>query len=557
MAPQDPRQKPSLGRKALSYVTSRRAPADAALVLAGVAGMAAAIAAFLALLALAPTPWGWLNVALAIVGGGVASTLASSFAGQTESINAAFGLETVETQRSLGPFSWTLRIRTGASAPASGRHAVKAVLPLAGLLLASGLVLHLVHSTWHGRVDSFKDSIRAKGWPGSLADRQGGDADSDYAYPELEKALSGLDLKAWSEAENKRRPGVRRWDRAEQLKQAPVIGRYEPFLLREAGPILKKRSRFFRTDYAAAAKDPLRMPLPNYSRALTVARMARLCAEGRAFGGELSRAWDHVRLILAIIRLNAPEHTLFSKMVAINLGRMAGETSVTILLNRPGAGLPRDVAAGLKELAERDLVKEGLETELAMHCDMRDFFERAFSGALPGQGFEQLVGGPSTGLAFLDRVLGRVAVATGFFDANVFVSGRHLESLIDLPQDSRGSDASGAALLELPAWPYLLALIATPDFARIYDRQAETGDWAGLALLASALAESREKNGRYPAKLEAVAPERLLPRTPARPRVLAASDFSYVLAGAGYVLCRVSDGAPRKDRNGVEFCVRP
>ncbi|OGS47297.1 MAG: hypothetical protein A3J79_10430 [Elusimicrobia bacterium RIFOXYB2_FULL_62_6] len=436
-----------------------------------------------------------------------------------------------------------------------------AVLAAAALLVVLG-----ARGVWHGRLESFKQDLKEKGLPLSLAEFQEDLPDGQYAYPELSTAIEKDFSPEFYNKAFHTGDSIGKWTPEIFKKEAPYAAHYAPYLDKKLAPLLaRKYTRYLKVDYAAAAKEPSSMPAPPLANMLSIARAAKLYAVSRAYQGDAGKAWALVRLQFSLADLLADEKVIYSKIIALGLRRLAVETALDIMLNRPAATLPADLTASVKGVLGGVLIRDALKSELAYQFD-----EYAFLSRLNGRRFVS-GGGLFTAVApdsgrrggglgmWLEYEAFSVMRMLGLLDINLLATARYFAELTgESPWAIMFTEGRmiGDEIQKLPSWPYLLVKAALPEFSRMYEREWELKAWAQLALACSELNRFRAERGRYPKDISELSPKTYsagLLRD-----IFSGGKLPYTLSkdGKSFELCSTGAYGKKQDAFGRSFCIK-
>lgn len=435
------------------------------------------------------------------------------------------------------------------------------LLALAGVCL---LVIFGARVIWHGRVESLKRELKSKGMPLTLAEFQENLPDGRYAYAALSKAVEKDFSREFYDKMYHDGDSVGRWTPETFRKEAPYAAHYAPYLDKTLAPLLaRKYDRYMKVDYAQAALEPGAMPLPPLGNFLPIARAAKICAVSRAYQGDAAKGWSLIRLQLSLAGLLAGEKTVYSRMIALGLQRLAVETALDIMLNGTGAALPADIAGRFKEIMGGRLVSDELKCELAYQFD-----EYAFLSRLGGRRF--VSGGGIFSAPSLDTDSGgspamwlqyggfAVMRMVGMLEINSLTTARHLSALAeDKPWARLAAENRelAVAVNGLPSWPYLLVKLALPEFSRMFEREFELKAWTQVALAYSELGRACREKGRCPKDISEL-PAKTVSADLLKD-VFNGGKLHYMPSkdGKGFELCSPGAMGDRKDAFGKELCV--
>ncbi|MDD5629299.1 MAG: hypothetical protein PHU21_09555 [Elusimicrobia bacterium] len=425
----------------------------------------------------------------------------------------------------LAAFALVKSLRLHRRFRAGGQAGTGAAL-VALLAAASLCVVLAVKAVWHGRLESLRLEVAARGWPTSLAEFQEDLPDASYAQSALEQAAAKLDL-AGPVKKDLQAWGGDLLDSAGGPKAGGTWGRLCPTVDGLVDKACQGRTRLAKTDYVAAAKDPLNMPLPKMAQLPTAARLLRACASRQP----AARAWAQVDRQWRLAALAGTHRSLIAQLVAVDMETLGVKTALDILQRQPRAVLPDRLARAFRQRLGRNRVSEGLRAELAMHLDIPASLGRGWAGGA---------------LAW-----------SGVIDLNVLATARMVarDAAVQTMSEARAAQQlCDAELQALPSWPYFLARVAMPSFGQLYVREFEGRDWARLALLSSAAARFRAARGRWPAALAELAPRFCEPGD-LRDET-AGTGFVLRAKGGGFELCAGGLKGDGKDFRGAEFCAR-
>lgn len=433
------------------------------------------------------------------------------------------------------------------------------------LAVASLIIVVGVRMVWHSRAEKLKQELKAQGLPVSLAEFQENLPDDTYAYPKLSQLIEKDFDRAFYEKEFHTGDSIGKWTPETFKKEAPYAAHYAPYLDKLAPLALKKYARYMKVDYAAAAKEPAVIPAPPLTNFMTIARAAKICAVSRAYQGDPAKAWALVRLQFALSDVLAGEKVLISKLVALGLRRVAVETVLDVMLNRPEAAVPADLISRLKEVSSERLVTDALKVEIAYQYDEYAFLARlggrqfvSSGGLFSAVGPDSVRSGASPGMWVQYEVFALMRLM-GMLDINSLETARCFAALtVERPWAQIVEENRKIAVTanSLPSWPYLLVKFALPEFSRMYEREFELKAWTQVALALSELGRARQEKGRYPKDISELKPKAF----PAEllNDVFAGGKLLYTPSkdGKGFELCSPGAYGDKKDAFGKELCVR-
>jgi len=422
------------------------------------------------------------------------------------------------------------------------------------LALAAGVLLYALHAHWQARAEAAKRGIAGRGFPVSLAEFREELPDSRYACAPLSAVEKDFDPVFYTKITHADGGGAR-WTSETAKIEAVYAARFTPYLEKRLAPVLKQKyTRYMKVDYVQAAAAPLRMHELRLWNITTIAKAAKLCAVSRAAEGDTGEAWELARLPFSISAILLNERTLFSKMAALAIRAQGVDAAEGILLNRPGAAIPKDVLDRLKEASEGNLAGEGFRSELAYQYDVYNFMNRAdfrlFSGL--GSLSGMLMSSPGTAGLRVEYAVFSILRGIGIFDLNSIATGAYFTGVDEtgpweeIYQQSIKAEASAAAL---PAWPYFLVKDTLPSFFRLKAREFDVQARARLTLALAELRAWRQAHGKYPAKLSELKPE-------AGPDVFSGKEFIYTPMAGGFDLCSAGASGDKKDTSGKDLCIR-
>lgn len=446
-------------------------------------------------------------------------------------------------------------VKSAEAPPARSRGFI--IGSLAGLALACACVLSLVHNHWHGEAETAKRLLAFRGFPVSLEEFQEDLPDSEYAYPALARTVEGDFDPAFYDKSEHEDGGVSRWDPETIKREAASSAHYAAYLEKDLAPLLRrKHARYMKVDHLQASRDPLNVPAPKLGNLSAISKIAKTHAVSLAAKGNAEKAWEMVRLQFALADLLSGDRTLLAKMVTLAIRRQGADAAAGILLNRPGASLPKDIRLRLQSASAGSLAVEGLRGELAYLFDIYNFIHGleykkfrehgGFSGILlTGSGS---VSGAGPGFDyFLFSVLRRM----GLVDLNAAAAAGYFSTAAEPGSWAETSERSREAesrISGLPFWPFLLVKYSLPSFA-VRTREFEVQARARMTLALAELQRFRRERGKYPRKLSEVKPG------PA-PDVFSGGGFLYEPAAGGFDLCSAGAAGDRKEASSKDFCIR-
>ncbi|MBU2573784.1 MAG: hypothetical protein KKH28_06905 [Elusimicrobia bacterium] len=190
--------------------------------------------------------------------------------------------------------------RLGAAGRLFGRLAALAAVSLIAVLGS--------RAVWHSRVEAFKQELKEKGKPVSLAEFQENLPDEQYAYPKLGPVLEKDFSPEFYNKSYHTGDSIGKWTPETLKKEAPCAAHYAPFVDKKLAPLLAhKYARYMKVDYAGAAKEPAAMTAPPLGRLLSVSRAVKIYAVSRACQGDAGKAWALVRLQFSLADMLAGE----------------------------------------------------------------------------------------------------------------------------------------------------------------------------------------------------------------------------------------------------------
>lgn len=434
-----------------------------------------------------------------------------------------------------------------------------AILAALGLLGLGCLVLmSVIHSHWHARAEDVRRTMDISGFPVTLAQFQEALPDGQYAYPRLAKAIE-TDFDPAFLNKIVHAEGAARWTAETARTEAAYAAHYAPYLERELAPLLKQKyARFLKVDYAAVARDPFKAPEPGLGKLSSIAKAARLSAVSAAVKGDTAKAWELVRLQFALSDVLANEKFLLGKMVALGIRGQGLDSVAGILLNRPGAVIPKDLRLRLRAASGGDTSGSLLKGEVAYQYDLYNYFH--------GLNFSRFreIGGSSAFLMSGPGGSGRAGLALeylgfsllrrfGVLDMNSMASAGYFSTIAEAGSwaevSARNREAEGR-VNSLPSWPYLLAKISLPSYSRVLEREFVTRAKARLTLVCAELLRYRREHGKYPKNLSE------LGAGETAADVFVGGEFYYAPAAGGFDLCSAGAAGDRKDNLGKDLCVR-
>jgi len=439
---------------------------------------------------------------------------------------------------------------------------------LAVLALGVWAAMGGTRAYWHARFSDLERDIRAQGHATSLAALRDGTPDSALSLQELSVVLERFDVlaKEFAAAEH---PGERLgpWSASTYVQEAAHVMRQEPFLLKELAPVLAKGySRYTRLDFQAKSRNPTDVQSPQYSGFVELSRVLRVCAGCRAYRGELDRAWDHVRLSLALSNILANEPVFIGRGLGLAARSNAVNAAVQVMLNKPTTRLPPDIAEELRDSAPEAWIPEVVRLEIPWAFDLHRYLERvsgrewaAMSGFVGAFGFspapdeERDPAGLNSGY-----FLWSLFRAMGLLDMN-FIP--YLKTLLHQVEpgtwsqlQARKSRVDADAASWRRDWRYLVTGFLTPWYGYAFEKGWTVRAWSQMAALVAELGASRGKLGRFPNSLSDLSVDRETLLDP----FSEGNIFLYAASADGrtFELCSAGPGGDRKGSYGQELCVR-
>ncbi|MBI5203104.1 MAG: hypothetical protein HY925_16050, partial [Elusimicrobia bacterium] len=228
---------------------------------------------------------------------------------------------------------------------------------------------------------------------------------------------------------------------------------------------------------------------------LLVDRAGLLSYEGDAPGGWRA-AFDALRLAT----LHGKGGELLSKAIAVGVGGRAARACLTVMLNRPGAVMPGDLAGELAAFSARPYVRDGFDADVAHGLDLY----RA-----PESTRRQLL--LELGLDPMGAALAQAVIRLFHLDSALSAVSAAESDVLARPQGWRALRSSLAVLQrERESSPFRRLVSGVfsgaPNPTLLFARGFEAKAWSNLALAFSALNAYRAARGRYPERLEDLAP---------------------------------------------------
>lgn len=405
-----------------------------------------------------------------------------------------FGYEYVLKEKrviKLGPLHWTARSRDiGLSKPS-----YLTVLILAGQLLALALFSFLVQNTvakaWHGRAMELKGELQGNGYPVSLSEFQRQVPPAQNGFPVLYK-LFNEDVEEKLGGSDVRIP-IARLDPEALAYEKKAIAPFESYYKKELAPFFDKYRLFQSVDYYAASRDPWNYSVQKKPRYGSLNQFLERAAVVNASKWDPGEAWKYVRAQISFLRLifQEDDYSLYSMLAKYHIERIA-QTSINIMLNRPGAVIPPDIQGFLKTLFAKNLFAKTLKSFIADTFDseaQKEITERGYYSILPGK--------------YLPDVASYMMDIFTINQVEILLRLRKLEGWKDALERDREIENK---IRFLPEWPYLFAKIGIPRYVNLYEHELEAKTWLKLALIHSALESYRGKYKKYPGKLLELAP---------------------------------------------------
>ena len=438
------------------------------------------------------------------------------------------------------------RVNTSGSAEIRGLPPL--LLRLAAVSAGSLLVVLFTHGIWHAKAEALKQSVKEKGWSSSLADFQANVPDEQYAGQAAESAMIKIGMGAMDEKTDMALKTLK-WDKEIFELQSAYVARQLPIIAKELSPAIKGRTRWIKQDYQAAVKNPFGLQVPQFADQIKLSKFLRLCASVEAFRGNLPEAWGYVRLQLSIAGLVSSDPSLIAKMITVVLRRQAALAAVGIMLSRPSAGIPADIAKSLQVFPSESLVSDGMKTEVAKFSDL-------IASPLTVEDRMKI-----SGVKYYKGVVqSHIWAFTGLTDLSIAKSVSYYSELVITPSryklfEPRGSKAD-MEFKNLPDWPYFLTKTMTGIFSDLHEKEWEMKAWGQMSLVTSAAGKYYRVQGRYPGKLSELSPKFIAVNLLEDP--FSAKDFKYAAttAGKGFFLCSAGPKGNRKDFRELTFCIQ-
>lgn len=419
-------------------------------------------------------------------------------------------------------------------------------------------LLSMVHGHWHDRAADLKRNLDFRLFPVSLVQFQEDLPDSQYAYPALAKTVEKDFDPAFYDKTPHADSAAGKWTPETARTEAALAAQYSPYLEKKLLPLLKRKyTRYMKADYRQIASDPLKAPSPRLGSIVSIARISRLSAVSLAREGKTEKAWALARLPFSLSDIFAGEKTLLEKMTALSLRGQGVDAAGGILLNRPGAVLPKEMVLYLRKASGGNLSGEGLKAELAFQYDMYEFIHglnfrrfRELGGlsALAAGGSGS--GGP--GLAAEYLVFSAVR-SLGLLDLNSIVAAGYFSDIAapgSWAEVSAQNLAAEARVNSLPTWPFFLVKVSLPSFSRLQARELEVQARARLTLACAEVLRYRREHGKYPRKLSDLGSVEL------QPDPFTGAGLVYEQAAGGFNLCSAGAAGDLKDNSGKDLCLR-
>jgi len=449
--------------------------------------------------------------------------------------------------RKLFWFKWTSR---RANIPSSAE--IRGITPLlsrfAAVTAASLLVILVTHGVWHVKAETLKQSIKAKGWPSSLADFQTNAPDEQYAGEAIESAMIRIGMGAMDEKTDIALKTLK-WDKEIFERQSAFVARQLPLAAKEFSSAIKGRTRWMKADYLAAVKNPFGLQVPKFSDQIKLSKFLRLCACVEAFRGNLPEAWGYVRLQLSIAGLLSSDPSLIAKMSTVVLRRQAALAAVSIMLSRPSAAIPADIAQSLQIFPFESLVSDGMKTEVAKFCDF-------IAAPLPAEDRNKI----SRVEYYKGEVWSWILAFTGLTDLSIAKSASYYSELVITTSRYKLFEPWGSKadreLQNLPEWPYFLTKTMTGKFSDLHEKEWEMKAWAQMALVASAAVKYYGAYSRYPGKIRELSPKFITGKMLEDPFSYRDFEYNATAGGKGFSLCSIGPKGNHKNNKELTFCIQ-
>jgi len=422
------------------------------------------------------------------------------------------------------------------------------LMPLVKLAVASFLVTMAAGQVRSWRVDALAKRLKAEGIPVSVADFARDVPKSRNAGPAMEawterfthtapgeklesvmdvsKAIEKVDGGAIFHEGDGERDELVAWNAASGPVYDGLAMSYSR-LFREVDkgitPILARYDTRVAYDYVAE-NEKVSPSLPRYAHYVNVNRIYRVMAERKAMRGDVAGAWSVVGKQVRLANLIGQDPYLISKMIALADAGIAVSTASAILKNKRSSVLPASVAKDLAGLTGQKWVQDGFAGEIAYLLHGRKWLRKvSLWGPLP-----------EYWMSWVEYILCWMVDLSGINDAKVsavikraYLPYMRTETWVGCPLQK------GDEYVVYPYWiDRIVPWVSAPRFVQLVQKQFEMRTKAQFVLIASALHAYRNRAGKYPAKLSALAPRDIDPKMLVD--VFTEKEFGYKVTKAGF-----------------------
>ena len=443
---------------------------------------------------------------------------------------------------------WTLHL-AHEPAPVDPSAASGLRRQVAALFAAAALSWIGAELLWRRRIAVLVESLSAAGRPVTLAALHRGVPKEKNAYPALRAAVTGVKF----DYDTSAHPGMklRKWDEAVVSAESALLGQHEAFLAGKVLPLARAYRDFEPADYRKAAAEPLDANLGSFGGLHQVGNLLFDRAGLKSYKGDAPAAWESADALVRLAAFSGQGGELISKAVAAVLTGRAARACLQIMLNRPGASIPPELARRLAAAEARPYVRDGFAAGLAYSLDVYRAPWRVRRDVLAEQGLDPLQAG--TIAVFLELFHLDAAFLARAAAGDKALTDPMGWSPLRAALVARQREREGSLFWQVAS---VWALGSSGNASLVFARGFEASAWAKLALSHSALNAYRAKHGRYPDRLDALAPA-LAPLDslwdPFADRL-----FAYAVqdGGRGFELSSLGPFKTRSDGSGLAMVLR-
>jgi hypothetical protein len=452
------------------------------------------------------------------------------------------------------------------SRPEGGRP----LMPGVWLALWTLAITFLMGQSWSWRMNKLQRELKAAGVPVSIADFAQDVPKSKNAAPAMEAwslkftrtlpgepeapvkevsdAIMSLDGKGIMLDEGKEIDETWAWNGSSLgvlNKAANRLSRMFREVETGLTPILDRYDRRVAYDYKAEAEKD-NPSFPKYAHYVNVGRIYRVMSERKAMQGDMAGAWRVVERQIKFANLIGQDPSLIAKMVSIALAGIAKDTASAIMKNKCNAVMPAGVVKAMAGIVGVRWVQDGFAGEIAGYFHTRNRFRKAgFWTPVPGYEIDRATHVAYKKLTFM-----------GIMDAkhygivkNVFLPCVHSAGWVGDPIQKADW------FVAYPEWiDRFVAWASAPRFVHLVQKQYEMQDRVKFALVASAIHSYKNRTGRYPAKLAALAPKDIDAKLLVD--IFTNKEFGYKVTKAGYEISSPGPWGTGGDSKGQVMAFR-